>query len=769
MTKENLKINTNSKLKTFFEKANNLSRNAFSNTLFLITILLIIKTAFQLLLLSSGFRWLSADDFCRTVKSFEWLENPEISSGVWLTPHFWINGFFMIFIKDLFTAATIVSLLFTALSLVFFFKVVELCFDKKIAFISSLIFCFFPFQVWLSISGLPESIFFFYAIAGIYYFIRWKAPGGKILYLYLSSISFAFSNVFRYEGWLFSTVLVIFVLFDIAKEKKISRTIVRNFLVSLISFITIIWWFVQNYIDHNDFLFFAKETTKIFEQINTAKFFQRLVQYPIFIFYIAPITTVFSLKMIYDVLRAKNLNLIKLFLLFNLLELSLLMIQAMFGTGGTNLITRYVVINALLFLPFAVMQIFKYRKSLTVIFFTIIIIINIVWSFYFPQPFRVDTFEVGYFLKDQFNKEHINENENIYFEELEGYYDVWAVKTLSNHPFKFVLGEFPRSSSLARQSKDRSTKPSDDELNILDIKNFLESNKINLAIVKSDSYRDKLLKMNLKNDEIGDYKIFYIKDRETNVNDSTISLFSKSVISLEENQDIINFNKLIAINDIKIDNTNFGMNPQTVMLDWGAVDRNIIDSIDYGHYEFNRYQSLVEIKTVEDDSVVYTEKKRIFSDKNIEDLLEKNNFRTIIVLKPFAFIHYSMKQKSAPFESGVYYLSLKLRDNKYNKDLVLYQGNKLYKDDKRLSTDTDTTKRSDTLKRKVNVKSSKDSILYAYDLGNVIAMFPNTDYNEMVNRSSSDVYRIIMENGLRVFFSQRYQGDHFLNWVFTYF
>jgi len=105
LTKENLKLNTNSKLKTFFEKANNLYLNAFSNTLYLIIFLLIIKTAFQLLLLSSGFRWLSADDFCRTVKSYEWLEHPEISSGVWLTPHFWINGFFMVFIKDLFTAS----------------------------------------------------------------------------------------------------------------------------------------------------------------------------------------------------------------------------------------------------------------------------------------------------------------------------------------------------------------------------------------------------------------------------------------------------------------------------------------------------------------------------------------------------------------------------------------------------------------------------------------------------------------------------------------
>jgi len=529
----------NKNSETFINKAKNLFRSAFSSTTFLITVLLIIKTSFQLFLLSSGFRWLSADDFCRTVKSYEWLQNPEISSGVWLTPHFWINGFSMLFVKDLFTAATVVSLVFTALALVFFYKVVKLCFDKKTAFISSLIFCFFPFQVWLSISGLPESIFFFFAIAGIYYFIKWKAENTKTLYLILSAVLFALSNLFRYEGWMFSAALVILVLFDIAKEKRISKIIVKNLFISLISFITIAWWLVQNYIDHNDILFFAKETTKIFEHISTAKFLQRFVQYPAFIFYIAPITTILSLKVIYDVLRKKNYGLIKIFLLFNLLELSLLVILATFGTGGTNLISRYIVINALLLLPFAVMQFFRFKKALAVTFIAATVLINIIWSFYFPQPFRVDTFEIGYFLKDQVDREYIDDDENIYFEELDGYYDMWAVKTLSNSPYKFVLGEFPTNSKLASKSRDRKTKPSDDELNILDIKNFLEKNKINLAIVKSDSYRDKLIKMNFKLDEIGDYKIFYIKDRETNLNDSTISLFSKSVISLDENPDII--------------------------------------------------------------------------------------------------------------------------------------------------------------------------------------------------------------------------------------
>ena len=88
-----------------------------SSTSFHILILLVLKFSFQFILLSSGYRWLSADDFCRTVKSYEWLQNPVVNSGVWLTPHFRINGAVMYFVKDLFAAALLVNFLFSALKI----------------------------------------------------------------------------------------------------------------------------------------------------------------------------------------------------------------------------------------------------------------------------------------------------------------------------------------------------------------------------------------------------------------------------------------------------------------------------------------------------------------------------------------------------------------------------------------------------------------------------------------------------------------------------
>jgi hypothetical protein len=738
-------------------------------------LLLVIKILLQLSLFQNGYKWLSADDFCRTVKSFEWMQKPMIYSGVWLSGHFWVNGVAMLFIKDLFLAATTVNFLFSIFTLIYFYNAIELCFDKRIAFFSSLIFCVFPFQVWLSISGLPESIFFFFIITGIYYFIRWKSSGNKTVFLVASAIAFGMGNMFRYEGWLFSIVFMFFVVLGIKKEKKLSSELTKNILISLISFSTIIFWLVLNYIDYKDIFYFAKETNKIYEDYNSVKYLQRLIQYPTFLFYVAPITTALCVKVTWDFIKSAfkpkgEFSVIAIyFAMFNIVELVLLMMQGLAGTGGTNMISRYIVINGLLFLPLAIHQVFKYKKILTVICLISIILVNFIWCYYFPQSFRADTIETGVMLKNQIAK-NFNKDDKIYFEEVEGYYDVFAVQALSNNPSKFVLGNFPSLKTEEKRTKSRRKQLSDEELNILDIKSYFEKNKISLAVVKSDSYVEKLRKMNFKNEEIGEYKIFYLKNIESNLNDSTISIFTKNVYSLEKNPDLVNFNKTIALQNIRIDNVNFGFNPQTITIEWSAVNKNILDSIDYDNLDFDRYNAVVDIKSIENDSVVYSESKRIFSDRNIEDLIYYNRVKNIIVLKPFAVIFYSTRTNNYLLESGVYNLSLKIYDSKRKKDLVIYRGNSLYHIESGGAKDTASSKNIDSVKTKVqDTGIKKDSVLHSYNLGNIIAMFPNTNVEKLVKKTNVNFYRIITQNGLQVFFSQRYQGDNFLNFVFNYF
>lgn len=751
----------------------NISKLIFDKDYLILAILILIKVIFQITIVNSGYKWLSSDDYCRTVKSFEWLENPIIYSGVWLSPHFWLNGFVMIFIKDLFLAATLTNVMFSTFTVYYFYKISLYVFDKKTAIISSLVFIFFPFQVWLSLSGLPESVHFFFIIGGIYYAILYKENNSRLKDLILATIMFMFGNMFRYEGWLFTIVFVIYIFY---LEIKINKKKSINYLplvISCFSFVSIFWWIIQNYLDHGSFFYFASETNKIFEDYGGIKVLQRFVQYPVFIFYIAPITSFFAIKVSYDCLKVflkkkDDVSLLSILAFFNIAQLLLLMLQGLLGTGGTNMISRYIVINAILFIPIAVWQIYNFKKWISVSLFAVIIAGNIVWSFNYPNPFREDTYETGKLIRSRVEMNYIRSEEKIYFEEIDGYFDVFAVQTISNYPSKFKLGNFP---ILVNEEirKKKKNKLSNEELNILDIKSYLEKNKISMAVVKSDSYSDKLKKLNFQNEEIGDYKIFYIRNLESNINDSSITVLADKVINLNENSNIINFNKTIAVKEIIIDNSNFGFNPQTVSIKWASTSKNILDSIDYEEYEFDRYNSVIELRREDNDSLVYTESKKIFSERNIEDLLSYNEVKNIIVIKPFALIYYSKKFVSSPFESGIYNLSLKVYDSKRKKSLTLYKGDSLYKPDIILA-DTTNSQGLDSIKiRQKNTENLKKLYTHNLKIGNIIAFFPNTNINKLVGTDGANFYRIITKNGLQVFFSQRHQADHFLNFVFNYF
>ena len=156
-----------------------------------------------------------------------------------------------------------------------------------------------------------------------------------------------FGNLLRYESWLFSITLILLTGLLSYRKFKLKKKFFKNTALSFISIISILWWLYQNQADYNDAFFFIKETTRIFKGLNGAGFWQRLVQYPFFVFYIAPLTTALGLGKIYLTLRNKknsvpdgfigNFSLLKIFLLFNIVELGLLMPIGIFGSGGTNL------------------------------------------------------------------------------------------------------------------------------------------------------------------------------------------------------------------------------------------------------------------------------------------------------------------------------------------------------------------------------------------------------------------------------------------------
>ncbi|MBK9226969.1 MAG: hypothetical protein IPL67_07985 [Ignavibacteria bacterium] len=113
--------------------------------------------------------------------------------------------------------------------------------------------------------------------------MKWKFDGELTIYLFLSAFSFAFSNGFRYEGWLFSAAFVMLTMLDILRKKETHKEDCEEY------------FHITDFVYDNclvadaklcrswQCVFLCGGDTKIFKEFNTAGFFQRLVQYPTFI------------------------------------------------------------------------------------------------------------------------------------------------------------------------------------------------------------------------------------------------------------------------------------------------------------------------------------------------------------------------------------------------------------------------------------------------------------------------------------------------------
>ncbi|HEY3252264.1 MAG TPA: glycosyltransferase family 39 protein, partial [Ignavibacteria bacterium] len=620
----------------------------------MITSLVAFKLLFQFLLLASGLKWLTADDYSRTVISWDWLQNPRIYSGVWLSLHFWINGFFIWLFKDLSFAPLIANTLFSVMTLLFIYLMFKKIFGKAIAVISSLIYCVFPFQVWLSVSGMPESIFFFFITAAVYFFTRWYEQSASVntprIFLFFSAAALNAANLLRYEGWFFTLAFIILAAVLTYRKFDLGKVFFVNTGIALLSYLSALWWLYQNYADYGNAFFFIHETSRIFSGLNNAGYLQRFIQYPFFIFYIAPLTTALGLWKIICTIRNKpgtftgNFSLLKIFLLFNLLELLILMVSGIVGSGGTNMISRYIVLNAIFFFPFAIWQLFDFRKYVLIGSSAVLITVNIIWSFYYQPAYREDTYEVGNLTRKLIEKKYFEPDDKIYFEPDQGYFDIYPLQVISNNPGIFTSDTIPTYFTTELPASKKSLKKKRDEdqlkLNILELRKYIEQKKIKLFIVRSDLLIDKLKKLSYKSEQIGDYHIFYISENKIKYKrgEGSHDSLPVSTNGRKPGNNEISFDKRLILKEFAIDNSNFGMNPQTITLKWQIADVSFLDSLASDEDDFGRYKIKLGLSPVDADTIAYDTYSNVFSERNVEEFFETEEIKNIMILKPFALL-----------------------------------------------------------------------------------------------------------------------------------
>lgn len=205
---------------------------------------LIITSAIQFLLYLKGYYSFSGDESDRTLLAYSWLTGNMPKGEPWLPFHTVVNGIFLKYFFNLFWAPRIVGSIFGLLSVsaAIWFSYV-LFKDKLVTIISAVLAVFFPPFIILRAVPLSEVIYFFFIICGASCLFKWIETK-KTPHLLFVTLMFAVADSVRYEGWIFSGSLIIFLFaeFYIRREIQIKLIVIS----SLILLAFPVFWILKN-------------------------------------------------------------------------------------------------------------------------------------------------------------------------------------------------------------------------------------------------------------------------------------------------------------------------------------------------------------------------------------------------------------------------------------------------------------------------------------------------------------------------------------------
>lgn len=155
----------------------------------------------------------------------------------WLPLHQYIIGTISWALNDWAFTPRVVTVLFGSLTIIPLVKLCMLKFDRETTVIASLIILFYGYHIFLSSQVTTEVIYVFLILYAYYFIEKWLIIRNN-RFLYFAGIFICLISLLRYEGWVFSFLLVLFVF--ISSKFKLKTTLIfTSILLIPISFVSI--------------------------------------------------------------------------------------------------------------------------------------------------------------------------------------------------------------------------------------------------------------------------------------------------------------------------------------------------------------------------------------------------------------------------------------------------------------------------------------------------------------------------------------------------
>lgn len=182
---------------------------------------LCMRIVLQLLIYRAGFKAITADEFGRIVLASQWAENPHpIWGGGWLPFGEYLFGISLKLMWELLWIPRFITILFGLVSIIFMYLFSLSIFnDRWVAIVSTVLMGLNPIHVQLSSVPLTEMLYGALVVGGAWFFSRYLSSR-KVTHLISAAILLAIANGFRFEAWLFSIVIIIFLTWELFSKLR---------------------------------------------------------------------------------------------------------------------------------------------------------------------------------------------------------------------------------------------------------------------------------------------------------------------------------------------------------------------------------------------------------------------------------------------------------------------------------------------------------------------------------------------------------------------
>ena len=176
-----------------------------------LTVAVLARSLLSVWTIQRGFVEYNADGFSRIIRGWEWLQAPRWEVDVWLPLHFWFYGAILGVWDHIYLAPRIANFGLGILAIVVLYGIGARLLDRRAGLVAAGIAALFPWEVWLSLSGMSEPLFHFLVVLAAFGLVSWWT-GHQQWLLIVAGLAVAAATAVRYEGWFYAATFVPLVI-----------------------------------------------------------------------------------------------------------------------------------------------------------------------------------------------------------------------------------------------------------------------------------------------------------------------------------------------------------------------------------------------------------------------------------------------------------------------------------------------------------------------------------------------------------------------------